>query len=40
MGGRSKYGNLSRLGRTWQDLLGVRWLQKRRLTYKLKDPSR
>lgn len=38
-GGRSKYGNLSRLARTWQDLLGVRWLQRRRLHYRIKDTT-
>jgi dolichol-phosphate mannosyltransferase len=37
--GRSKYGNLSRLARTWQDLLGVRWLQRRRLQYRIKDAT-
>jgi glycosyltransferase involved in cell wall biosynthesis len=35
-GGRSKYGNWGRLLRTWQDLLGVRWLQKRKLRYRIK----
>ena len=38
-GGTSKYGNLDRLARTWQDLLGMRWLQSRRLRYQLKDPA-
>jgi dolichol-phosphate mannosyltransferase len=38
-GGRSKYTNWSRLARTWQDLLGVRWLQRRKLHYQIKDPS-
>lgn len=38
-GGRSKYSNLGRLARTWQDLLAVRWYQRRHLTYRLKDGS-
>ena len=33
--GRSKYGNLDRLARTWQDLLGMRWLQSRRIHYRI-----
>ena len=36
-GGKSKYGNLDRLGRTWQDLLGMRWIQSRKISYKVKD---
>lgn len=36
-GGSSKYGNLDRLARTWQDLLGMRWLQSRKLDYTIKD---
>jgi dolichol-phosphate mannosyltransferase len=36
-GGTSKYGNLDRLARTWQDLLGMRWMQSRRINYRLKD---
>jgi glycosyltransferase involved in cell wall biosynthesis len=35
-GGTSKYGNLDRLARTWQDLLGMRWMQSRRIDYKIK----
>jgi len=35
--GRSKYGNLDRLARTWQDLLGMRWLQSRRIHYRIQD---
>lgn len=35
-GGTSKYGNLDRLARTWQDLLGMRWLQSRKISYKVK----
>jgi dolichol-phosphate mannosyltransferase len=35
-GGTSKYGNLDRLARTWQDLLGMRWLQNRRINYRIK----
>jgi dolichol-phosphate mannosyltransferase len=35
-GGTSKYGNLDRLARTWQDLLGMRWLQNRRIDYRIK----
>ena len=35
-GGVSKYGNLDRLARTWQDLLGMRWMQNRRIDYKIK----
>lgn len=38
-GGRSKYSNLGRLARTWQDLLAVRWYQRRYLRYRLKDGS-
>ncbi|MDY0109591.1 MAG: glycosyltransferase family 2 protein [Candidatus Krumholzibacteria bacterium] len=38
-GGRSKYSNLGRLARTWQDLLAVRWYQRRHLNYRLKDGS-
>lgn len=36
-GGTSKYGNLDRLARTWQDLLGMRWLQSRHINYQIKD---
>lgn len=36
-GGRSKYGNLDRLARTWLDLLGMRWLQSRHINYQIKD---
>ncbi len=35
-GGTSKYGNLDRLARTWQDLLGMRWMQSRRIDYRVK----
>lgn len=35
-GGTSKYGNLDRLARTWQDLLGMRWMQSRRISYRIK----
>ena len=35
-GGTSKYGNLDRLARTWQDLLGMRWMQNRRIDYQIK----
>jgi dolichol-phosphate mannosyltransferase len=38
-GGRSKYSNFGRLLRTWQDLLAVRWYQRRHLSYRLKDGS-
>ena len=38
-GGRSKYTNLGRLARTWQDLLAVRWYQRRHLRYRLKEPA-
>nr|MEE4267058.1 glycosyltransferase family 2 protein [Candidatus Krumholzibacteria bacterium] len=38
-GGTSKYGNLDRLARTWQDLLGMRWMQSRRIDYLIKDPE-
>lgn len=38
-GGRSKYTNLGRLARTWQDLLAVRWYQRRHITCRLKDPA-
>jgi dolichol-phosphate mannosyltransferase len=38
-GGQSKYDNWRRLLVTWQDLLGMRWLQKRKLEYRIKDPS-
>ena len=39
-GGRSKYSNLGRLARTWQDLLGMRWLQSRKLDYVVKNRAR
>ncbi len=35
--GVSKYGNLGRLAKTWQDLLGVRWMQKRKLDYQVRE---
>lgn len=35
--GKTKYGNLGRLAKTWQDLLGVRWMQKRKLKYRVKE---
>ena len=35
--GVSKYTNWGRLLKTWQDLLGVRWLQARKLSYKIKE---
>ncbi len=35
-GGTSKYGNLDRLARTWLDLLGMRWLQSRKIHYEIK----
>ncbi|HPF70163.1 MAG TPA: glycosyltransferase family 2 protein [Candidatus Krumholzibacteria bacterium] len=38
-GGRSKYSNLGRLARTWQDLLAVNWYQRRHIRYRLKDES-
>jgi dolichol-phosphate mannosyltransferase len=34
--GVSKYTNLGRLSKTWLDLLGVYWLEKRRLNYQIK----
>lgn len=37
--GTSKYSNLGRLAKTWQDLLGVRWMQKRKLDYRVKESS-
>ena len=36
-GGTSKYTNFGRLLKTWQDLLGVRWMQKRKLNYQVKE---
>lgn len=39
-GGVSKYGNLDRLARTWQDLLGMRWMQSRRIDYRVRDDGR
>ena len=36
--GVTKYGNIGRLARTWQDLLGVRWMQKRKIRYTIKNP--
>jgi glycosyltransferase involved in cell wall biosynthesis len=38
-GGRSKYTNWRRLLITWQDLLAVRWMQKRHLELRIKDES-
>lgn len=38
-GGRSKYTNLGRLARTWQDLLAVRWYQRRHIAWRLKEPA-
>lgn len=38
-GGRSKYTNLGRLKRAWQDVLGVRWLQSRHLDYRIKETA-
>ncbi len=34
--GVSKYTNLGRLAKTWMDLLGVYWLRKRKLDYKIR----
>jgi dolichol-phosphate mannosyltransferase len=39
VGGVSKYTNLGRLLHTWQDLLAIRWYQKRFLRFQLKDES-
>ncbi len=38
-GGRSKYSNLGRLGRTWQDLLAMRWYQRRHVRWELKEEA-
>jgi len=38
-GGHSKYTNWRRLLITWQDLLAVRWMQKRHLKLRIKDES-
>lgn len=37
--GKSKYSNLGRLAKTWQDLLGVHWMQSRKLDYRVERDS-
>ena len=36
LAGKTKYSNIGRLAKTWQDLLGVRWMQKRKLNYTIR----